>query len=375
MKILYVCNDAAYFDAHRRWLAIEAARQGHQVYVAVGGMQDDGRAQGPIDITLDVERHRFDPRRDALLAAAIRQAAARTQADVVHLITIKPVLFGSLGLVGLGAPRRVVCTFPGLGRAFDPAASSPKARLRRLLVVQGLKAGLAPSRVRAIFETESDRRTLCGLGALAPGKAFHIAGAGVDISVYKPAPLPPQPPLRLLFAARLLRAKGVQTVIEAARIVTRLGGNVEFVITGPSQPDDPDGLTSTEIAALAHEPGVSFRGETPAAAMPALLASVHGVILPTSYQEGVPRILIEAGAVGRLAIVSDNPGCTAFVRDGSTGVVLRRCDGASLAEAAIRLSAQPEVVESMAKQARQEVADGGYAEADVARQTLALYEG
>jgi glycosyltransferase involved in cell wall biosynthesis len=374
MKILYVCNDGPYFDAHRRWLAVEATRQGHQVYVAAGGAEDDGRARGPVDITLDVERHRFDLRRDALLAAAIRRAAMHTQADVVHLITIKPVLFGLLGLLGLDGPRRVVCTFPGLGRAFDPAASSLKARLRRLLVVQGLKVGLAPARVRAIFETESDRATLCGLGAIAPSKAFHIAGAGVDVSAYKAAPLPPQPPLRLLFAARLLRAKGVQTVIDAARIVTRLGGHVEFVITGPSQPDDPDGLNSAEVAALAHEPGMSFLGETPAAAMPALLASVHGVVLPTSYPEGVPRILIEAGAVGRLAIVSDNPGCAAFVRDGSTGIVLRHCDGASLANAAMRLSMQSEVVESMATRARREVSDGGYSEADVALKTLSLYE-
>ena len=261
----------------------------------------------------------------------------------------------------------MVCTCPGLGRAFDPDASGLKARLRRLLIVQGLKAGLSPSRVRAIFETESDRATLCGLGALAPDKAFHIAGAGVDMSIYTPAPLPPQPPLRLLFAARLLRAKGGLSVVEAARIVTRQGGNVEFVITGPSQPDDPDGLTASEIAEIAREPCVSFRGETPASAMPALLASVHGVVLLTSYQEGVPRILIEAGSVGRLAIVSDNPGCAAFVRHGSTGIVLPRCDGASLAEAAMMLSMQSEIVKSMAEDTRHHVMDGGYAEPDVVR--------
>ena len=57
MKILYICNDAAYFDAHRRWLAVEAARQGHQVYVAAEGAHNDGRVPEPVDITLDIARH------------------------------------------------------------------------------------------------------------------------------------------------------------------------------------------------------------------------------------------------------------------------------------------------------------------------------
>lgn len=135
--------------------------------LATGGLSAEAAAADPEVIALDVERHRFDLRRDAALARSVRGITARLRPDVVHLITVKPVLFGALGLLGEACPRRIVATVPGLGRVFDPAQNSPKARLRRALVCKGLSLGLSPERVRAVFETEADSSQLLSFGVLA----------------------------------------------------------------------------------------------------------------------------------------------------------------------------------------------------------------
>lgn len=372
MKILYVCNDHPYFDAHRLWLAEEARRRGMAVLVAAGNARPAGGALSTVDISLEVERHRLNLKRDVRLGLDIARAAQGAKPDVVHLITIKPILIGALAMLFVRRPARIVATFPGLGRVFDKSERSLKARIRRGLVIAGLKLGLAPRRVLAIFETEADRQTLLRHGVIAEDRAHHIAGAGVDLSIYRPAPLPPGP-CRLLFAGRLLKAKGVMAVVEAARLCAARGKPVEFVIAGQSQPGDPDALTPDEMEALASCPQLSFLGSVPSHDMPALLASVHAVVLPTSYQEGVPRILIEAGAVGRPAIVSDNAGCRAFVNDGETGFVLTTASGSEIADAASRIARDPDLLARMAALAQKRVMAGGFDQEKVAERTLALY--
>lgn len=372
MNVLYVCNDHAYFEAHRRWLAEEARRQGMAVSVACGHVRTDDESLGPVDFPLQVERHSLSVPGDLALALAILRAVRSTKADVVHLITIKPVLVGLLALWLVPSVRRVVATFPGLGRLFDPADDSAKARLRRRLVLLGLKLGLAPSRVKAVFETEADRATLVGLGVVPPNQAFHIAGAGVDPGAFRRAPLP-EGRFTVLFAGRLLRAKGVLVVAEAARQVAATRHDIHFVIAGGAQAGDPDGLDGAELAALARDPHVELLGPVPIQQIPDLLARAHVVVLPTSYQEGVPRILIEAGAVGRPAIVSDNEGCKAFVEDGQSGLVLESLTADALAAAVIQLASDRTLIEKLAAGASARVSEGRFSQRDVAINTLALY--
>jgi glycosyltransferase involved in cell wall biosynthesis len=373
MRILYVCNDLPYFNAHRQWLAAAARQAGAEVLLATGAVSTEAAAADPEVIALDVERHRFDLRSDAALARSVRGITARLRPDVVHLITIKPVLFGALGLLGEAYPRRIVATFPGLGRVFDPAQNSPKARLRRALVCKGLALGLAPERVRAVFETEADRARLLSFGVLDDRRALHVPGAGVDPVLYPHTPLPPGP-FRVLFASRLLKTKGVMIVAEAAALLAAQGSNVEIVIAGAEQRIDPDALDPLQMAALHENPHLRFIGEVGGQGMATLIASCHAVVLPTTYQEGVPRILIEAAAMGRGLIVSNNPGCTALVNTPSAGIVLKDLTAAELASVIARLAVDGEAMQVLADGAYRRFIEGGFSTDYVRGATLALYE-
>ncbi|HGY8187782.1 TPA: glycosyltransferase, partial [Escherichia coli] len=63
-----------------------------------------------------------------------------------------------------------------------------------------------------------------------------------------------------------------------------------------------------------------------------LIRNSHVVILPTKYSEGVPRIIIEACAMGRSCIVGNVPGCKAIIKDNFNGCVLKTHSANEIAE-------------------------------------------
>ncbi len=372
MRILYVCNDVAYFNRHRLWLAEAAMRRGATVEIAAGGFETSPRDSSGIH-ALDIERHRFDIVRDIALMRSIAHLARDLRSEVVHLITIKPVLYGALGLMRVPGVHRIVATFPGLGRVFADGKISRKAVLRRAIVERGLKYGLAPSRVRTVFETEADRDTLIKAGVVSAEHSRHIPGAGVDVRDFNPHPLP-DGPLRVFFAGRLLRSKGLHVLLAAARMLRDRGTPVTVTVAGIAEQDHPDTLTPEDIASLKHSPYVDFRGEVAPQGMPALLRECHVLVLPTLYQEGVPRILIEAAATGRPAIVSDIPGCRAIIKHNVNGLVLSAVDPALVANAISRLDENRDVLAALAAASVDGFVAGRFATTHVEAETLELYE-
>src|SRR5690606_10032084 len=85
-------------------------------------------------------------------------------------------------------------------------------------------------------------------------------------------------------------------------------------------------------------PGVKWLGPTDD--MPSVLAQVDCVVLP-SYREGLPRSLLEAGAMGLPVVATDVPGCRHVIADGVNGLLCQVRDVASLREAMARMLAMP----------------------------------
>ena len=144
-----------------------------------------------------------------------------------------------------------------------------------------------------------------------------IDGAGVDPNLFYPSNAAIQrSKTKVIFASRTLKSKGLNAFLQAAHRL-RDRADVEFLVAGIAEDQDPDAVSSDYLADLSD---IRFLGQVEN--MPPLLRECDIVCLPTRYGEGIPRILIEAAASGLASITSSHPGCLEIVEDGVTGQIL-----------------------------------------------------
>jgi 2-deoxystreptamine N-acetyl-D-glucosaminyltransferase/2-deoxystreptamine glucosyltransferase len=105
-------------------------------------------------------------------------------------------------------------------------------------------------------------------------------------------------------------------------------------------------------------------------AVPAVLASLDVLVLPSAYEE-MGSVLVEAMASGLPVVASAVGGIPEVVRDGETGLLVPPGDVGALAGVLDRLAADPELRARLAEGAR--VRARGYAWPRLAREVAAVY--
>lgn len=367
-RILYLVNDLDFFVSHRLPLALAARARGYDVLVAApdGPARSVLEAEGLKFLPLALKRRQNNPFLELAALAQIFQVYRSHRPDLVHLITIKPILYGIL--VGYLFPRmRLVAAVSGLGPAFRGSHSSG---LVGLIVRALYRLAFRHKRLRVIFQNPDDRAILMGITGLPPQRSFMIRGSGVDLAQYQETPEPAGRPC-VLMASRLLKDKGVPEFVAAASMLVQDGLAADYVIAGMSDQNSPGSVTAQEIETWQNEGAVRFLGHRDD--MPRLISRCHLVVLPSSYGEGIPKILIEAAACGRAVVTTDHPGCRDAIEPGVTGVLVPLKDPESLARAIRRLIEDSAARTSMGQAGRQ-LAERFYSIESVVDQHLAIYQ-
>ena len=184
-----------------------------------------------------------------------------------------------------------------------------------------------------ILQNHDDRQQLETSGFLEKGKARIIPGSGVKLDEYRGTRVS-SGPVKVLLAARLLRDKGVFEYIEAAKSIRRYRDDVEFVLAGSLDPDNPAAVSETELSGWLASNVVEYVGFC--SNMPELLSGIDIVVLP-SYREGMPKVLLEAAAAGKPVVTTDVPGCRDAIEPNETGILVPARDSVSLTRAIERL--------------------------------------
>ncbi|GAB1575981.1 glycosyltransferase family 4 protein [Bordetella petrii] len=333
-RLLFVVNNPAYFLSHRLPLAMAARGAGYDVRVAT--MAGDGVAQikahGLEHHVLPMTRSGRRPLQELRTLWSLWRLFRRLRPAVVHLVTIKPVLYGGIAARLAGVPGAVFA-ISGLGFAFIERGI--KAALLRQVVAGLYRPALKHRNSRVVFQNANDRDLLHGLGALREGQAVMTRGSGVDLSVYAAVAEPACPPVTVLMAARLLRHKGVLEFVEAARLLRSRHAPVRMMLAGGIDPGNPASVAQADVDAWQQEGCIETLGERNDVA--ALYAASHIAVLP-SYREGLPRSLIEAAACGRAVVTTDVPGCRDAIKPGRTGLLVPPRNAQALAAAIEQLA-------------------------------------
>jgi glycosyltransferase involved in cell wall biosynthesis len=286
--------------------------------------------------------------------------------DLVHHHTMKPMAYGTRAARSLGVPS-VVNSVTGLGFVFTGTAL--KARLLRPLLLTLLRRAAMHPNCAWVFENDSDRRYLSGLGVVPAERSHVIEGVGVDTDRFQPSAEPEGSPV-ILFSGRLLWDKGVGVLVDAARILRR-SHEVRVVLVGEPDPGNPTSIDRATLDAWTRDGVVEWRGWR--RDMPRAYAEAHIVVLP-SKGEGLPAVLLEAAASGRPIVATDIPGCRGIVTEGRNGLLVPPNDPAALAEALARLVRDGPLREAMGREGR-EIVMRSFGNTEINRATLAVYEG
>lgn len=351
----------------RRSLALAAAKSGAEV-VAVGaggdGFEPRLRAAGVNFHAAPISFRAVAPLSDLRLLAHLTRLFRRTKTDVCHAFTVKPAIFATLAAAMSGVPVRIV-TVTGLGYSF----TSAHRPLR--WVVQAMYRMALRFAHRVYFQNASDRDLFVARRVVAESKSELIAGSGVDLERFQSVPLPSlevRAPVFLLIA-RLLKDKGVVEFQAAASRVRAKYPAVRCILLGGEDRRNPSALDNDQTAALRASPDVELLGEVDD--VRPIIAQADVVVLP-SYREGLPRSLLEGGAMGRALIATDVPGCRDVVTHDVTGLIVRVADAASLADAMERLVNDPQLIRRLGAQARVDIA-ARFDENKVISNTLETY--
>lgn len=258
----------------------------------------------------------YSPIADCALVVQLWRYYRRFRPAVVLHFTIKNNIYGTWAARMLGIPA--VNNVSGLGTAF--IRSGMGAAIARRLY----KASL-PLSHHIFCQNPEDLQLLLEAKLIPPERVELIPGSGVDLERFHPRLREPHDgPVRFLYAGRMLADKGLHELIAAVRLIN--ADKIECILwlSGFADVDNVSSISKEQLLQWASEPGIEWLGISDS--MEQIYAKVDCVVLP-SYREGLPRSLLEAGAMGLPVVATDVPGCRQIVRDGWNGFL---CEAQSI---------------------------------------------
>lgn len=324
-RILLLGNSHLVIFRFRGELIRELIRQGYEVWVCFpngpfGSGEKTSQEYGCHFIECQIDRRGLNPLKDFLLLMDYLRIINWVKPDAVLTYTIKPDIYGGIICRLLKLPYFPNIT--GLGKALDE-----QGILQKFVIVL-YRWGIKDARC-VFFQNESDRRFF-KTHQIGYQKGITLPGSGVNLKEFVPLPYPlEQEPIRFLYAARVMKAKGIEQYLEAAYIVKQQYADVEFHICGYCEEDYQTRIQENSSSGI-----IIYHGLVSDASI--YEKNCHCVVLPSFHPEGVSNVLLEGAAHARPLITTDHTGCRETVIDGVTGLIVKPRDSVDLAKKMIQ---------------------------------------
>ena len=348
-KIVILVNYLSFFLSHRLPIAEASLAKGFDVYIGYGelrGADPKSLEQRGFKVNfVPIQPGSINLLKDLKTLYHIWKFFKKVKPDIVHLVTIKPYLYGGIISRIIGVPC-LVSAVSGLGTLF--INKDLKSKFLRLLLYPFYKLTFNHVNQKVIIQNEDDLKVLVRWGVLNPLKVKLLKGSGVKLENFENLNEPDGVPV-VCFAARLLRDKGVYEFVSAAQLLKERGVNAQFCLAGDLDTNNPSGLNLEDLNELKKEGYVEIIGFQKD--IPSLYARSNIICLP-SYREGLPKGLIEAAAAGRAVVTTDVPGCRDAIIPNKTGLLVPAKDSKKLADTLQWLIEHPQKRISMGKAGR-----------------------
>lgn len=326
MKVAITINTSWNIYNFRSGLVKQLLQDGHEVHAVAPRDEYSEKLidWGCIYHPIRVKGNSFNPFHDLSLLVELFIVMRRIKPDIYLGYTIKPNIYGSLVSKILRFP--IICNISGLGTVFiwrnwinRVAIWLYKFSIRHASFI--------------FFQNREDRDLFAFRVNVDLSKVGLLPGSGINLEKFRSDNFQPEQFPVFLMIARLIKEKGIYEYVSAARAVKKKYPGVKFKLIGQFAVNDPRGVKPEEVKLWEEEGIIEYL--KPVLDIRSVINESEVIVLP-SYREGVPRTLLEGGAMSRPLIASDVPGCREVVVDEENGLLCKVKDAKSLTECMIR---------------------------------------
>lgn len=191
-----------------------------------------------------------------------------------------------------------------------------------------------------------------------------VRGSGVNTNEFDYGQKDSKPGNQLVFllACRLLKEKGVYQYIAAARKIKEQYKHVQFWLLG-MEAKNPSSIRIEELQQYDQEGTIQLLSQTDD--VNGLLQKTDILVLPSYYNEGIPRIMLEGLSKGMPLITTNSVGCKETVIDEVNGYMIEPRSTEALQTAILRMIELPEEERNQMRLESRRLAEREFDEAKV----------
>lgn len=299
-KILILANSSGGLYDFRNELLEKLLKE----YEVVVSLPDEVRnkelaQEGCKVVHTPINRRGVNPLEDFKLIRDYGKLMKRERPDLVLTYTIKPNIYGGFCCRIKRIPYIVTVT--GLGSTFQ------KQGIFLKMIVAMYRMGL--KKASCVFFQNKENQQIFSIYGIKGKSSRLVQGPGVNLKRHAFESYPREDTVRFLFVGRMMREKGIEEFLEAAKKLH--SDKVFFEVLGYCDEDYQNKLDAYEkegcITQLGFDPDVHGH-----------IQRASALVLPT-YHEGMSNVLMEASATGRPVIATNISGCKEIFDEGITG--------------------------------------------------------
>lgn len=328
-RVLVLGNSSLVVFGMRGELIQRLRQEGLEVVVcfptgSLGKEENLAKEYGCTHIETPVDRRGTNIFRDAALLCNYLKLLKKVKPDVVLSYTVKCNIYGGIACRIMKVP--FIANITGLGKGLAEGG------FRQKLLIWLYKLGVKSAKC-VFFQNRHDRQFFIDHKISHP-KDELLPGSGVNLTKFAPMPYPADDKIIFTYIARVMKTKGIDEFLEAAKVIRQENPNAIFQICGFYEDDYKDVVENAQKQGIAHYCG-QVLDVRPYDAMS------HCIVLPTYHPEGISNVLLEAAACARPIITTNRPGCAEVVDDGVNGFLVKEKDSRDLIEKMRKFMALP----------------------------------
>jgi glycosyltransferase involved in cell wall biosynthesis len=329
MKIVFCANTSWYLYNFRRNLIAAVRRNEHSVFAASPRDAHVPKltALGVRWYPLQMHQTSKNPVTEIRTLLRLANVIGQIQPDVMLTFTVKCNVY--TGLLRKFFRFKHVANISGLGDSF-----TPRQPVSQWCSIQLYRKALRRAH-RVFFQNEDDLAIFRQYRIVPESVCTRLPGSGVDLARFTPCYSDNAHRMETIFLmfGRILPAKGYEQFLEVARrLRKRFRKQADFWVLGIPDRSRKSSLRLFESILDEHARN-TIRYIPPTDDVVSILRQVDVVVLPSEYNEGIPKCLLEALACGKPVITTNWRGCKETVEHGQNGFLIERGDIGALEKA------------------------------------------